>query len=105
LLDKDEVLIALYLLVTRFVNQRVFQALLVKNSSFKDIQPGWNLLFTEPNIFFKLVASRTSIESSQFGYIVLKQSLDRDYTFIIEDYFDGRAPVTSKMVELLLIDN
>jgi hypothetical protein len=36
---------------------------------------------------------------------VLKQALERDYTFIVEDLMDGRMPVTPKMIELLLIEN
>jgi len=51
------------------------------------------------------VHAKTSVENSQFNYIVLKQSLERDYTFITEDLLDGRVPVTSKMVELMLADN
>jgi len=51
LLDKDEVLMALYLSVTRFLSQKLFQTLLVRHNSFKDLQPGWFLLFTEHSIF------------------------------------------------------
>ena len=51
LIDKDEVLMALYLCVTRFMSPRTFQSLLVKNGSFKDIVHPWFLLFTEQNIF------------------------------------------------------
>jgi hypothetical protein len=35
----------------------------------------------------------------------LKQGLERDYTFVVEDLMDGRAPVTNKMIELMLIEN
>ena len=43
--DRDEVLVALYLSVTRFNSAKVFQSLLVRNNSFKELQPDWYLLF------------------------------------------------------------
>ena len=45
---------ALYLAVTRFDDEKIFSTLLVKNNSFKELQPDWYLLFTEKNIFQKL---------------------------------------------------
>lgn len=35
---------------------------------------------------------------------MLKQALDRDYQFIIEDILDGRGILTDKMVELIWIE-
>ena len=72
LYDKDEVLMSLYLCVSRFGLQQHFQSILVRNHSFKDIQPAWNILLTEKNIFSKLVKVKTSMERSQFNFIVLK---------------------------------
>jgi hypothetical protein len=104
LLDKDEVLMALYLCVSRFLNPNAFQAMLVRNGSFKDLQPLWYLLFTERNVFSKLTQDQRSIERCQFNLIVLTQALERDYIFILEDLLDGRAPVTSEMVAHMLLE-
>jgi len=38
---------ALYLAVTRFDTQRVFQTLLMKNNHFKDMKPDWYLILNE----------------------------------------------------------
>ena len=35
---------------------------------------------------------------------MLKSALDRELGFVIEDLLDGRAPVTNKMVELLVLE-
>jgi hypothetical protein len=35
----------------------------------------------------------------------MKQALERDYAFITEDLTDGRAPITNKMIELMLVEN
>lgn len=35
---------------------------------------------------------------------MLKQALERDYQFIIEDIMDGRSFVTNTMVEILWLD-
>jgi hypothetical protein len=37
--------------------------------------------------------------------MVLKQALQQDYTFVIDEILDGRMPVTNDMVELLLREN
>ena len=37
LIDRDEVLVALYFSVTRFHSRKVFQSLLVKNNSFREL--------------------------------------------------------------------
>ena len=62
-------------------------------------------MFSEQNIFKRITRSFVSAEREQFNFIVLKQALERDFTFIVEDLFDGRSPVTTKMIELLLIEN
>lgn len=67
LLDKDEVLMALYLCATRFMSQATFTQLLVRHGSFKDLQTTWYLLFTEQNIFFKLSRLISSVQRSQFN--------------------------------------
>jgi hypothetical protein len=59
--DKGEVLMALYISIRLMGDQKIFESLLVRNDSFKDIQPSWNLLFTEKNIFKILSKMMTSV--------------------------------------------
>jgi hypothetical protein len=33
---------------------------------------------------------------------VLKEAIERDFDFVVEEILDGRIPVTDKMVEILL---
>ena len=47
LMASQEVYMALYLAVTRFDGQRVFQTLLTRNNNFKDLKPDWYLMFNE----------------------------------------------------------
>lgn len=70
--DRDEVLMALFLSVTRFNSAKLFQSILVRNNSFKELQPDWYLLFQEKNIFSKLQQFTTSVERCHFNFIVLK---------------------------------
>ena len=92
----------LYLAVSRFNSAKMFQSLLVKNNSFKDLQPEWHLLFTERNIFQKLQKFNTSIERSQFNFLVLAKALQNEYDFMVDEILDGRTPVTNKVIELLI---
>ena len=105
LLDRDEVLMALYLAVTRFNQVGIFNFLLVKNHSFQELEPEWYLLFTEKNVFATLRNIKTSAQRSQFNAIVLLKALQNDYQFIVSDMLDGRAPITNKIVELLIREN
>jgi len=103
--DYGEILMALYLCVRYFGSQkgeRVFTSLLVKNNSFKEVEPTWYLLFTQSNIFATLCRMQTSVERSQFNVIVLKKALERDFEFMIDELLDGQIPVSNKMIELLL---
>ena len=58
--DYGEVLMALYLCVQYYGSPKVFQTLLVKNNSFREVEPSWSLLFTEPNIFGTLTKNQQS---------------------------------------------
>lgn len=49
------------------------------------------------------------MERLQFNYFVLQSAIGRrdngrGYAFVLEDLLDGRAPVTNKMVELLILE-
>lgn len=52
--DRNEIMAALYLCVTRFDNKLVFEQLLSRNNFFQDIEPDWCVLFSTSNIFNKL---------------------------------------------------
>ena len=101
-MHRDEILIALYLAVTRFAEVKIFQTLLTRNNSFMNLKPEWNLLFTEQNIFRKLQFQQSSIERLTFNLIALQVSIQNEYSFMVEEILDGRAGVTPTMIELLL---
>ena len=44
----------------------------------------------------------TSMQSSTFNLVVLREAIERDFDFIVEEMLDGRIPVTNKMIEVLL---
>jgi hypothetical protein len=85
---------ALYIAIRLLGDQKIFTSILVRNDSFKDIQPSWNLLFTEKNIFKILTKMMTSMQSSNFHLIVLREAIERDFDFIVDEIIDGRIPVT-----------
>lgn len=60
------------------------------------------MLFTEKNIFKILSKMITSMQSSSFNLIVLREAIERDFDFIVEEMLDGRIPVTEQMIEILL---
>ena len=95
-------LIALYLAVSRLDDSESFHNLLHASNNFKGIEVEWYLLFTEVNVFEKLQNFTTSAERSQLNLFVLRQAIKDEFSFILEDLLDGRAPVTDKMVNCLL---
>ena len=100
--DPGELIMALYLCVTRFDRQNTFSRILTKNNSFSGHSSDWFTLFTDSNIFKKLQRSQTEKERCDFNLYALEVAVRNDYSFMVEEILDGRAIVSSKMVEILL---
>jgi hypothetical protein len=49
--NRNELLMALYLAVSRFAEENSFNIMLMRNNNFKDLQPEWHDLLSEKHIY------------------------------------------------------
>lgn len=100
ILNKDEVLMFIYVAVVCMNSQTVLQHLLTANNFFQ-ANDEWYTLFTHPNLKEQLQKYGGSAERNKLDLMVLKTSLDNELIFMSDLVID-RSVFTHDMIVLLL---